>query len=272
MNASIKAGSNALHGDLWEYFRNNILDARDFDALTIPKYRENQFGATLGGPILRNKLFFFGDVQANRIIFGETNTLTVPTALMRTGDFSELLNTGQTGGTNPVQLYQPNSGGATKLACNGANNVFCANQLSPLALKIVNLYPSPNANGAQTFNNYVVNRDSSQNTITYDGRVDYNLSSKDQMFTRFSYAHLNGFRPPPLGNVLDGGTYGDDGDIFNKSENFMFSESHVFNANLTNEFRIGYNYLHTGFSAAAAGDRCRLPGRAGRHSLWSRFS
>jgi hypothetical protein len=253
VNASIKSGSNAFHGDLWEYFRNNILDARDFDALTIPKYRENQFGATLGGPIIHNKLFFFGDVQANRIIFGETNTLTVPTALMRTGDFSELSNTSLTGGTQAVQLYEPNSGGATKLACNGANNVFCANQLSPVALKIANLYPLPNANGNLTYNNYVVNRDSSQNTITYDGRVDYNLSSKDQAFSRFSYAHLNGFRPPPLGDVLDGGSYGDDGNIFNKSENFMLSESHVFNANLTNEFRVGYNYLHTGFGAPLQG-------------------
>jgi hypothetical protein len=253
VNASIKSGSNAFHGDLWEYFRNNILDARDFDAQTIPKYRENQFGATLGGPIIHNKLFFFGDVQANRIIFGETNTLTVPTALMRTGNFSELLNTGLTGGTQAVQLYQPNSGGATKLACNGVNNVFCANQLSPLALKIVNMYPQPNANGGETFNNYIVNRDASQNTITYDGRVDYNLSSKDQAFSRFSYAHLNGFRPPPLGNVLDGGSYGDDGNIFNKSENFVFSESHVFSANLTNEFRFGYNYLHTGFSSPLEG-------------------
>src|SRR5487761_803562 len=89
LNASIKSGTNQIHGDLWEYFRNNVLDARDFDALTIPKYRENQFGATLGFPIFKNKLFFFGDVEANRIIFGETSTETVPTAKMRNGDFSE---------------------------------------------------------------------------------------------------------------------------------------------------------------------------------------
>ena len=72
VNASIKSGTNQIHGDLWEYFRNNVLDARDFDALTVPRYNQNQFGATLGLPILRNKLFFFADGEANRIVFGET--------------------------------------------------------------------------------------------------------------------------------------------------------------------------------------------------------
>jgi hypothetical protein len=261
VNASIKAGTNAIHGDVWEYFRNNVLDARDFDALTIPKYRENQFGGTLGGPIIKNKLFAFGDVQANRIIFGETSTLTVPTALMRTGNFSELLNPALTGSAQPIQLYQPNSGGSgdptgkstlNQLSCNGANNVFCANQVNPLAQKILNLYPLPNTNGALTYNNYIVNRNSSDNTVQYDGRVDYNLSDHDQAFARFSYVHENSLRPPPLGNVLDGGSFGDDGTIFNKAENFAFSESHVFNSNFTNEFRVGYNYLHTGFNSPLA--------------------
>ena len=83
MNASIKSGTNAFHGDLWEYLRNDALDARDWDALTIPKFRQNQFGATLGGPIIPNHLFFFADVEANRVIYGQTFTGTVPTALMR---------------------------------------------------------------------------------------------------------------------------------------------------------------------------------------------
>src|ERR1039458_4384031 len=71
VNASIKPGTNDIHGDLWEYFRNNVLDAQDFDALTIPKYRQNQFGATLGFPMMSNKLFFFADAEADRVVFGQ---------------------------------------------------------------------------------------------------------------------------------------------------------------------------------------------------------
>ncbi len=249
VNASIKAGTNAFHGDFWEYFRNNVLDARDFDALTIPKYRENQFGATIGGPIIKDKLFFFGDGQANRIIFGETSTETVPTPLMRTGNFSELLNPALTGGSQPVVLYQPNSGGTALLTCNGQQNVFCPNQLDAVALRLVNLYPLPNTNNGLTYNNYKVNRDSDSNTAQYDARIDWNATAHDQAYARFSYAHINGYHPPPLGPVLDGGSFGDTGNDFDKSENFMFSESHIFTPSLTNEFRVGYNYLHTGYSS-----------------------
>src|SRR5208282_2012283 len=66
VNASLKSGSNEIHGDLWEYFRNNALDARDWNASSVPDYHQNQFGATLGFPIIKNKLFFFGDLEANR--------------------------------------------------------------------------------------------------------------------------------------------------------------------------------------------------------------
>ena len=107
LNAATKSGSNRLHGDLWEYFRNNNLNARDYFETAIPAYHQNQFGATLGGPFIKNKLFFFGDAQANRIVFGQHGVYSVPTALMRTGNFSQLLNPSLTGKTAPVYLYQP---------------------------------------------------------------------------------------------------------------------------------------------------------------------
>jgi hypothetical protein len=91
VNMSIKSGTNAFHGSLWEYWRNDILNARDYFQSVKPKYRQNQFGATIGGPIIKDKLFFFGDVEANRIIFGQTSINSLPTLQMRTGDFSELL-------------------------------------------------------------------------------------------------------------------------------------------------------------------------------------
>ena len=97
MNASIKSGSNQIHGSAWEYFRNTNLDAQNWNAQSIPPYHENQFGGTLGFPILKNRLFYFGDTEANRISIGQTNVLTVPTPLMRQGNFSELLNPALTG-------------------------------------------------------------------------------------------------------------------------------------------------------------------------------
>ncbi|MFT4113792.1 carboxypeptidase regulatory-like domain-containing protein [Silvibacterium sp.] len=253
INASIKSGTNQIHGDMWEYFRNDVLDARNFNALSVPKYRENQFGATLGFPIIRNKLFFFGDVQANRIIFGNTSTESVPTALMREGNFTELLNTSLTGDSQPVYLYQPNTYGGTNpaapayLTCNGQQNVFCTDQISALAQKILNLYPSPNTNDGKTYNNYIVNANDVDNTWQWDTRMDWNISSKDQLFARFSYYHEPGDYTPPLGPILDGGGFGTTGTILNLGENFVGSETHIFSPTLSNEFRFGYNYLHDGY-------------------------
>ena len=108
ISASIKAGTNHIHGDLWEYFRNDALDTHDWVQLPgtpNTEYRQNLFGATLGLPIIKNKLFFFGDVQNDRIIFVQTQSpLTVPTPLERTGDFSELLTPSNFGASKPTQL------------------------------------------------------------------------------------------------------------------------------------------------------------------------
>src|ERR1700733_13185791 len=104
VNASIKSGTNKIHGDVWEYFRNTDLDAKDWDAPSIPVYHENQFGATLGLPILRDKLFYFGDIEANRISFGQTYIESVPTVKERNGDFTELLDGTINGKGQPVQL------------------------------------------------------------------------------------------------------------------------------------------------------------------------
>ena len=109
VNASLKSGTNQIHGSAWEYLRNTAFDINDWNnkGQPVPTYHENQFGATLGLPILKNKIFFFGDVQANRIVFDETsNNISVPTALERTGNFSELLQAPSvTGESAPIQLY-----------------------------------------------------------------------------------------------------------------------------------------------------------------------
>lgn len=250
MNTSIKSGTNQIHGSLWEYVRNTVFDAKNWNALTIPTYHENQFGATLGAPILKNKLFFFGYAEANRIVFGSTYTASVPSALMRTGDFSELLNPSLTSSGQVTTLYQSGSAGTQLLACGSQQNVICPGSVNQVALNILKLYPSPNTNGAKLFNNYVANTNDVSNTWQWGTRFDWNISSNDQMFVRFSYLNAPSNYPAPLGPILDGGSYGADGNITNQAENGAISETHLFSPTLVNEFRFGYNYGNFGFKQA----------------------
>jgi hypothetical protein len=241
MNASIKSGTNNIHGDVWEYFRSDKLNAQNWNALTIPEYHENQFGATLGLPIWKNKLFYFGDMELNRIINASPGTYTVPTALMRQGNFSELSNTALTGQTSPIQLYEPGTGGATPLTCNGQNNMFCAGQINKVSQNILNLFPKPNANNGDTYNNYVINVTKADYVVQWDQRIDYNFSAKDQAYGRYSYVHEIKQNALPLGSILDGSAYGGQYDT-NLAENGMISETHIFSPKALNEFRAGYNW------------------------------
>lgn len=249
INASIKSGTNNIHGSAWEYLRNDAFDVREFfqGSSPIAKYRQNQFGATLGFPVIKNKLFFFGDAQANRIVFGETHSgLTVPTALMRTGNFSELLSKDTTLISNPVQLYVPNpsANGTTPVAGNRLD-LQPGVTLDPVALKLLSLFPAPNVGPVgKTFSNFTDQTNSIDNTFQWDVRMDWNLSSKDQAFGRFSYNHEPATHPAPFGTTLDGGGFGDTGQVVQLGENFAGSETHVFSPTLTNEFRFGYNYGH----------------------------
>lgn len=240
LNASIKSGTNQVHGSLWEYVRNTDLDATDWNAQTVPTYHQNQFGATLGFPIIKNKLFYFGDLEANRISFGKPGVFTVPTELMRQGNFSELLNTSLTG-TGPIQLYQPNTGGAQTLSCNGQNNVFCANQINAVAQNILKMYPQANAANGKLLNNLIENVPTKNDTFQWDQRLDWNITTKDQAYARYSYLNQITLNNLPLGPILDGSGYGGERDS-NLAQNFMLSETHIFTPTLTNEFRFGYNW------------------------------
>ena len=271
VNASIKSGANDFHGSLWEYVRNTAFDVHDWNPSAVQEvapYHQNQFGATLGGPFFKNKLFFFADAQANRVTYNEPGTYSVPTAKMRLGDLSELLNPALTG--NPaVQLYHqvgglaPGVGGAPVPQGPGTppvpfnNNCLvtstsCTSSvpgvaLSATALKMLNYYPQPNANNGLLYNNYVMQRPVLDNTFQWDARLDYTIGSKDTAYSRYSYWNEMGHNAPPLGNILDGGGFGDDGKQKDYGANYMASESHVFTQSLTNEIRFGFSYLHTGF-------------------------
>lgn len=245
LQANIKSGTNQIHGDLWEYFRNTHLDAINWNAgpnALVPPYHENQFGGTLGFPIWRNRLFYFGDVEANRISISNPTSISVPSALERQGNFSELLDGSLTGVGAPTQLYQPNSADpAQPLTCNGQQNVFCPSQINRVAQKILSLYPSPNTNGGKLYNNYLVNVGNSDDTVQWDQRLDWNPTPKDQSYVRYSYLHEIKTNGLPLGPILDGSGYGGQDDR-NLAMNFMGSETHVFTPTLTNELRFGYNW------------------------------
>jgi len=273
VNAAIKSGTNALHGSLWEYFRNNDLDATDFQfspgGYQTP-YHQNQFGATLGGPILKNKLFFFADIEATRISYYEppSTSNTVPTELMRSSgytNFTEMLNPSLTQGYGAIYLFQvggqqlsaPIASGGTPtgpasnyyLKCNGVVNTICPNQVDHVAAGILNLFPAPNAGvPGQVFNNYTIPAlRATDNPMHYDFRMDWNANANDQAFVRYAYSNRPQYFTPPLGKILDGGGFGTSGNDENQSRNFVLSETHIFSPTLSNEFRFGYNWIRADF-------------------------
>jgi Carboxypeptidase regulatory-like domain len=183
INATTKSGTNEIHGDLWEYVRNTAFDSLVWTqqpGSSVAPFHMNQFGATLGGPIVKNKLFFFGDIQSARFAIGATpSTFTVPTARMRQGDFSELLNPALTQGSCPTVLYVPNTNtgtykcssnsvsaaptgtlqqyGSTQVTADGyafapGQNVFAPSQIDSVAQNLLKAYPCPNYSPAGTAN------------------------------------------------------------------------------------------------------------------------
>jgi outer membrane receptor protein involved in Fe transport len=238
VNASLKSGTNRFTGNVWEYLRNDALNSVNLlSAVGKPEFRQNQFGGTFGGPIVKNKLFFFVDQETNNLRFGNTLTGTVPTPKMRTGDFSELLTPSLTGQGSPTLLYQFASAGAAPLTCNGQMNVMCSSQIDPLSQKLVNLYPLPNANAGKTYNNYIVSPTGSDLTYQWDTRVDYNISAKDQIFARYSWTHEEITTPGIFSGIIGGS-----GNKLAYSQNGALSYSHVFGPSLTNELRLGITY------------------------------
>jgi outer membrane receptor protein involved in Fe transport len=273
VNASIKSGTNAFHGDLWEYLRNNDLgEATPTEwsegkstPTTVPPYHQNLFGATLGGPFFKNKLFFFADAQADRIVYNGVSVMNVPSANERKGDFSELLNPTLLG-ASPIQLYYQDPSGASPpvpitnncLVAAGTTSCPTSGSSVPLtlnatALKTLNLYPAPNNGTANLYNNYSATLPTIDNTFQWDARLDWTIGAKDSSYSRYSYYNEVGENTPPLGSILDGGGFGD-GKQKNYGANYMFSESHTFSPTIVNEARFGFNYLHTGFQQPNAAD------------------
>jgi hypothetical protein len=188
-----RSGSNAFHGRVWEFLRNDVMNANNYFAnqsnVRRAPYRRNVFGAMLGGPIFRERTFFFADYQGIRQSIGNTVTSTIPTLgqrqMVATGNFAPLLLSG-------VQLYNPYAtttvGGVTTRAPFPGNQIPTSLLNGPSA-KLFSLLPAP-TNSTAT-NNYTISPITTQPTDQFDVRVDQNLSKSDRLFFKYSYDRTN---------------------------------------------------------------------------------
>lgn len=229
VNVVTRSGSNRVHGTAYEFFRNGALDARNFFVPASepnPVYQRNQFGFSAGGPVKKNKTFLFGDYEGRRSREGITRVTNVPTALERTGDFSQ---SGLPFLIDPF-TQQPFPG-----------NRIPRERLHPIGLAIANLYPLPNRNAAgQNFVSSPVSRDRNDQM---DVRLDQQLGKASDLSIRYSLGDRLFYEPFAASFAVVPG-YGNN--VPRRAQNVMASETHAFTPLLLNEFRAGFSRVALG--------------------------
>jgi len=246
INVVTKSGSNAFHGSLYEFFRNTQLDAKNF--FTKPgakkaQYQQNQFGASLGGPILRDKLFFFADYEGFRKRQGTFSSVnTVPTVAMRDGNFSAVRDI-----YNPftVRPAPATASGFTRDPFPG--NVIPRNLMDSVTSRLIHAYPLPDTSALA--NNQITNPVQGQKWDQGDIRVDYNINDKNTFFARYSQQNTLtlppstfGFRevpgfPIPVG-LGNSNTYTGTSDLV--AHHMVVAGTHVFNPTFILDARFGF--------------------------------
>jgi len=306
LNATIKSGTNELHGSAWEYFRNDKLDAADFfeNAGGIPKgaLRQNQFGVSAGGPIIKNKIFIFGDYEGFRRVQGTVATGSVPTPLERSSGYTDLTDLLRQGGTQTDALgrtvptgtiFDPATtrvvtagavdpvSGLTAVKSGFARDPFgtcgpgtltftaagCGlNQLPAGRLDanaIKLLGLYPNpTDPTGLFSNFAVSPKLFEHRNAFDAKMDVNFNDKNQLFFRFSLVDDPQFIPGIFGGIPDGGGFQQGTQTANAQQSAL-SYTHTFSPNLINVARAGLNYLHTTRVSPAANDLSDIPGSFG---------
>ena len=233
VNAVLKSGSNSLHGTAFGFLRNEALDARNFFALGSqpkPPFKRSQFGFAVGGPIRRDKTFFFGDYEGTRVRESRTVVNTIPTVAMRSGDFSALANAIY----DPL-TYDP----VTRTRKTFANNRIPTDRIDPVARAAAAWYPTPQTSGLTQ--NFLYNAPQHTDTDKFDIRVDHTFSSKDNIYYRFSYQH-DMVPPSPLlpapaygGGLNNARWMADDG------RNTALVWNHVFSSKMVSSTRLAWN-------------------------------
>ncbi len=228
VNAATKAGSNSLHGSLFEFIRNNVFDARNFfDTSVKPPYRQNQFGGTLGGHVKKDRTFFFLSYEGLRVRQALTRTFSLPTARVRSGDFSGLST-----------IYDPLS---TDPAT-GRRQAFPGNRinrpLDPAAVAFLQKLPLPNLPGE--VQNFVASPSLRDNHDEGTARVDQALGPRDNLFGRFTIADLITFQPYGSTQLNETLVPGFGYEITTYTRNVALNYTHIFTPSLIDEFRFGY--------------------------------
>ena len=267
-----KAGTNQFHGSVFEFFRNTKLDASSFFASSKEQFNLNQFGATFGGPVQKDKTYFFVDYQGDRQRHGIAFVGLVPTAAMKTGDYTLDPFGAPRGPNNPngygniTNLFtfsafqcdpatlNPLPAGAGGAQPAGVDcNKIPANMIDPTGQAMMNLYPATNANNAESgfnFTNVPVRRFSDDK---FDGRLDHSFSSKDSAFARFSYDQAETFQPGGAPGFAEQGAFASSVTFLNHGRNLALSETHVFSGRTINQFNAGFNRIFNHIASLAGG-------------------
>lgn len=267
--SSLKSGTNQYHGSAFDLNRSGKWAANpnyqflDASPTANPPFRKNQFGGSVGGPLLKNKIFGFGDYQATRSANPSGSGFdTVPTALMRQGNFTELLNTNLSGGnyltvypicTNQTgssqgQIYDP-------MTCTPfEGNLVPSNRQNPAAVAYFNAFPLPTRTD-RILNNYQFAVNTGYNYNTFDVRLDWNRTSMDQYFVRMSYDNSDNFNQsqfPQQPNEPELSVSGNKN--YTHARGWVIGSTHAFSASLVNELRLGYIRDNYGFQPSNMGD------------------
>ena len=238
INFVTKSGTNDFHGSLFEFFRNQHMDARNFFAGSKPPYHQNQFGGSNGGPIKKNRVFYFADYEGYRMHQGQTFVDSVPTVAERQGNFAGLNRIFDpfTTTTNPA-----NPSGSIRAEFPG--DQIPASRINPIAQNIINLYPLPQTSGLA--NNYTYQPLKTQNNDTLDGRVDYRFSDANTAFARYSFNNTNtvipaGCPPAPNGTNPDCDE-GRSGTAAQRAQSGQLNDVHVFGPSLVMELKADFS-------------------------------
>ncbi len=281
VNVVTKSGTNQLHGGVYEFIRNDKLDAVNYFNQGQQPFKRNQFGAFLGGPLHKNKAFLFGDYQGSRLRESSPFISTVPTANERQGNFTELL-TGQTYSpcdtpTVPAPSSDPHfdtgtifdpysttsytcaNGSSialrTPISSNGQVNVMPTGMINNVGKNVLNAYPQPTSDGIAQ--NYQVNQPHSNSQDAVDTRFDYRFRDADQIFAAYSFGDVRSSRPGPLG--LLGGSDCCPSQSKSRAQHVGLGYTHMFSTNLLNDlhggwFRYAVNALPFNFGNTAGND------------------
>lgn len=231
VNVVTRSGTNGLHGSLWEFNRVAAGAARDFfnTQNAKPGLTRNEFGAAVGGPVVRNKTFFFGGYQGRYIRQSSTSINTVPLPAFLNGDFSSVPG---------LALYDPASSANPAARTPIANNRLAPVAISPIAQRLNAYLPAPNLPGI--LNNYVSNQPYSYDGNSYDARIDHNFTEQTKMFAKFATSHYDVRQAGALGNAVGESLAAKDYTV-TAIANF----THGFSPTLLTELRLGYNRYRT---------------------------